>query len=141
MMLTAGHDILEYLPQRPPMVMIDKLLFSDDEKTISGLLVSEENIFFNNGYLSESGLVENIAQTAAAGVGYVCKQEQKKVPVGFIASIKDLKIHQLPEAGDEITTEVVVTNQVMAVSIIKGYVYKNKILLAECEMRIFVKPD
>ena len=140
-MLTEGNEILEYLPQRPPMVMIDKLLYSDDVKTVSGLLVSDTNIFFDKGFLSESGLVENIAQTAAAGVGYVCKQENKKVPVGFIASIKDLLIHELPKAGDEITTEVMVTNQVMAVSIIKGSVYRDKTLLAECEMRIFVKAD
>jgi 3-hydroxymyristoyl/3-hydroxydecanoyl-(acyl carrier protein) dehydratase len=140
-MLASGTEILEYLPQRPPVVMIDKLLFAGPDKTISGLLVAEDNIFFDNGFFTESGLVENIAQTAAAGVGFVCNQENRKVPVGFIASIKDLKIHQLPEAGDELTTEVVVTNQVMGVSIIEGKVFNNKVLLAECEMRIFVKPD
>jgi predicted hotdog family 3-hydroxylacyl-ACP dehydratase len=140
-MLISGNDILEFIPQRPPVVMIDKLLYAGTDKTISGLLVNENNIFFNAGFLSESGLVENIAQTAAVGMGYLSKQGNKKVPIGFIASIKDLKIHLLPAAGDEITTEVVVTNQVMEVSILKGIVYRNGELLAECEMRIFIKPE
>ena len=140
-MITNGHSILEFLPQRPPVVMIDKLIRADGDKTVSGLLVKKSNIFFDRGALSESGLVENIAQTAAAGVGYICKQENRKVPVGFIASIKDLVIHQLPREGDELETEVTVGNQVMAVSIIHGSVYCNKILLATCEMRIFVKQE
>ncbi len=140
-MLIAGNDILEFIPQRPPVVMIDKLLYAGIDKTISGLLINEDNIFFTNGHFTESGLVENIAQTAAVGMGFLSKQESKKVPVGFIASIKELKIHHLPEAGDEITTEVVVTNQVMEVSIVKGTVYKNGIVQAECEMRIFIKPE
>jgi predicted hotdog family 3-hydroxylacyl-ACP dehydratase len=140
-MLISGSDILEYIPQRPPVVMIDKLLYAGPDKTISGLLVQEENIFYYNGFLSESGLVENIAQTAAVGMGFLSKQENKQVPVGFIASIKELKIHHLPVAGDEITTEVIVTNQVMEVSIVKGIVFKGSMVLAECEMRIFIKPE
>jgi len=140
-MLISGKEILDFIPQRPPVVMIDKLLYAGSDKTISGLLIKPDNIFFNNGFFTESGLVENIAQTAAVGMGFLSKQENKSVPVGFIASIKDLKIHHLPEAGDEITTEVVVTNQIMEVSIVKGVVYKNGVVLAECEMRIFIKPE
>lgn len=138
-MLIAGNEILEYIPQRHPVVMIDKLLYAGADKTISGLLIEKENIFFNNGFLTESGLVENIAQTAAVGMGFMSRQVKKKVPVGFIASIKDLKIFQLPKVGDEIITEVVVTNQVMEVSIVKGIVFLNGEVLAECEMRIFIK--
>ncbi len=140
-MLIEGKDILEFIPQRPPVVMVDKLLYAGTDKTISGLLIDENNIFFTNGSLSESGLVENIAQTAAVGMGFLSKQESRKVPVGFIASIKDLKIFQLPVAGDEITTEVVVTNQVMDVSIVKGVVFNKGVVLAECEMRIFIKTE
>jgi len=140
-MLATENEILEFIPQRSPVVMIDKLIYCDHEKIISGLKIEPGNIFFTDDFFSESGLVENIAQTAAAGVGYVCKMENKNVSVGFIASIKDLKIFKLPEVGDEIVTEVMVTNQVMQVSIIKGTVTCNGTILAECEMRIFVKPD
>jgi predicted hotdog family 3-hydroxylacyl-ACP dehydratase len=140
-MLATGTEILEYIPQRPPVVMIDELLYCDPEKVVSGFTIDPANIFFVNGSFSESGLVENIAQTAAAGVGFTCKQENKNVTVGFIASIKDLKIYQLPGAGDVLNTEVVITNQVMQVTIIKGSTFRNGELIAECEMRIFVKPD
>ncbi len=140
-MLASGIEILEFIPQRSPMVMIDKLLFSNNEKTVSGLSIDEDCIFCENGHLSESGLVENIAQTAAAGVGYLCKMENKKVPIGFIASIKNLNVFHLPHAKDELRTEVTIINEVMDVTIINGTVHCKEILMAECEMRIFIKPD
>jgi predicted hotdog family 3-hydroxylacyl-ACP dehydratase len=140
-MIAGKEDIPEYIPQRPPMVMISSLLHSDDQTTITGLHIEPANLFAGRGVLSESGLVENIAQTAAAGVGFSCKKENKKVPVGFIASIRDLVVHALPAVGTDIVTETVVTNQVMDVSIVKGVVRQGEAVLAECEMRIFIKPE
>ncbi len=140
-MLVTGTEILECIPQRPPLVMIDKLLFADSEKSITGLYIDANNVLVENGFFSESGLLENIAQTAAAGVGYICKLENKKVPVGFIASIKHINIYHLPAVGTEITTEVKLTNRIMEVSIVTGSVYQDDVLMAECEMRIFVRPE
>ena len=140
-MLISGEAIVELIPQRHPFVMIDKLFFSDAEKTISGFEIKSDCILCGNGTLSEGGLVENIAQTAAAGVGYICKKENTPVPVGFIAAIKDLKVYKLPSAGSEIKTEITIENKVMNITIINGKTFMNEELLAECEMRIFVKPD
>ncbi len=140
-MLASGIEVHEFIPQRPPVVMIDKLIFSDVEKVISGFTVLIDCIFCEDGELSASGMVENIAQTAAAGVGYVCKMENKLVPIGFIASIKDLKIHSLPPIGTEIITEINITNQIMDITIVKGTITLNNKLLAECEMRIFIQPN
>lgn len=140
-MIAGKNTIIEYLPQRPPVVMIHHLLESDDKHTVSELMVEGHNVFLENGKFSESGLVENIAQTAAAGVGYRFKMENKKVPVGFIASIRDLKIHHLPAPGALLRTEVLNVDEIMGVSIIRGTVMSGNDLCAECEMRIFLKPD
>ena len=140
-LLAQGESILDLIPQRPPVVMISSLLFANTEKVISGFIVHPDCIFNEDGFLSASGLVENIAQTAAAGVGYNCTQENKKVPVGFIASVKDLIIHDLPPVNAEHITEINVINQIMNVTIVSGKVHLNDKLLVECEMRIFVKPD
>lgn len=140
-MITGEAGILEYIPQRPPMVMIGSLLHADEQRTVTGLRIEATNLFADRGVLSESGLVENIAQTAAAGVGFICKKENKKVPVGFIASIRDLAVHALPAVGSEIITETAVINQVMDVNIVRGVVRQGETILAECEMRIFIKPE
>lgn len=138
--MTPITNVTDYLPQRPPMVMIDTIIEAGLQQSVSALTVNSGNLFVVDGCLSESGLVENIAQTAAAGVGYLCQMEQRPVPVGFIAAIRDLSIHQLPPVGSRIDTTVENLNEVMEVRIVKGTVKLNGESIASCEMRIFVKP-
>ncbi len=118
--------------------MIDKFISSDGITSISGLTVQASCVFCEEGFLSESGLVENMAQTAAAGVGFESKRMGTRVPIGFIASIKNLEVISLPAVGTELRTEVTVINKVLDVTIINGSVSSNGRLYAQCEMRIFV---
>jgi predicted hotdog family 3-hydroxylacyl-ACP dehydratase len=130
--------ILAYIPQRAPFVMIDDLISCDETSAVSMLLVRPENFFVQNGSLTEPALIENIAQTAAARIGYICKKENKPVPVGYIASVQNLKIGELPKTGDRLQTGIVIRNQVMNVTIIAGTVQVDDRLIASCEMKIFV---
>ena len=41
----------------------------------------------SNGEFSEAGLMENIAQTAAARAGYIAVMENKPVAIGYIMSV------------------------------------------------------
>lgn len=134
-------DVLEVIPQRAPIVMIDTLRHADSVKTISIFEVKESCIFCNDGFLSESGMIENIAQTGAAGFGYTDKQQNKPISLGFIASIKNIEIHQLPPVGAVLTTEVVAQEPVMGFNIIIGKIILNDEIIASCEMRIFVQPN
>lgn len=140
-MIADKNSITDYLPQRRPVVMIDQLVEADERRTVSSLTVLEDNIFCLNGFLTESGLVENIAQTAAAGVGYICKKQARPVPVGFIASIRDLRISRLPSLNTVLYTETLNVDEVMGVSIVRGTVKCGEEEIAGCEMRIFVKPE
>jgi len=137
--IIEGDDILNLIPQKPPMVMVDKLLHFEETKTISGLYISEKNIFVENGLFQESGLTENIAQTAALHTGYLCRQENKAVPIGFIGAIKNLIIHSLPKVGSEIETEINIQYEVFDFTLITGKTTCNNQLIAECEMKIFLK--
>ncbi|HET9053858.1 MAG TPA: 3-hydroxyacyl-ACP dehydratase [Cyclobacteriaceae bacterium] len=138
-MLAARTDIERFIPQREPMVMIHELHEADEQHAVTTLLIEQNNTFLDSGKLAEPGLIENIAQTAAAQVGYVCAQLNKPVPIGYIAAIKDLVIHGLPELNTQIRTVVEVVNVVMDITLIRGTVHQNNQLLCECEMRIFVK--
>lgn len=138
-MLATLNDIEQYIPQRKPMVMIHELHEADERHAVTTLRIEKNNTFLDSGKLTEPGLVENIAQTAAAQVGYVCAQHDKPVPIGYIAAVKDLAIHGLPELDTQIRTIVEVMNVVMDITLIRGSVYQNNQLLCECEMRIFVK--
>lgn len=144
--LIEGADVSILIPQKPPVEMVDKLWFNDETTTISGFTIKKENIFCQDGFFSESGIIENIAQTAALRVGYMVSLMEKngekvKPPVGYIGAIKRLIIHQLPEVGSELRTEVVIQQVVFDVTIITGKTTVNDETIAECEMKIFLKKD
>jgi len=137
-----GKDrIRELIPQRDPIVMIDALIFSDETRTVSSFEVDKNNIFVSDGYLSESGMIENIAQTAAARVGYIAMQRSAAIPIGFIAGIKDLKIYSLPKISSVLITEIVIENTVMGMTIISGKTVCEDKILVTCEMKIFINPE
>ena len=119
--------------------MIDELMSCDEINSKTKFLVKADNILIDNDELSEAGLTENIAQTAAAGFGYLSQKNNKPVLVGFIAAIKNLEVFALPKIGEIIETTVAITNQVFDVTIISGRVKRNGELLASCEMKIFIK--
>lgn len=138
-MLVTQDDITKYIPQRAPMVMIHDLVEATEECAITELKITSENIFVQHGVLAEPGLVENIAQTAAVQVGYVCVQKNIPVPIGYIAAVKDLTFFNLPAVNTTIKTTVKVKNQVLDITLIEGEVEQNDEVLCRCEMRIFAK--
>lgn len=133
-------DVLILIPQRPPFVMVDTLVSASGNTTLTTLLILPGNVLVSDGELSEAGLAENIAQTAAAGAGYAAKQLGKPVQPGFIGAIKNLEVFALPKVGDIIETKVTIENQIFDVTIIKGKVTCKGEIIAQCEMKIFIQP-
>ena len=131
-------NVENLLPQKPPFVMIDKLLSSGETITTTGFSIMEDNIFVEKGIFKEPGLVENIAQTAAARAGYISQTENKPVMVGYIAAVNNLQVFALPKTGDELITEITVENQIFAVSLISGKITCNQQVIAQCSMKIFI---
>jgi predicted hotdog family 3-hydroxylacyl-ACP dehydratase len=140
-MTLPTQDLLTLIPQRWPFVMIDTLVSSDEVATYTTLLVRAENVLVNDGELSEAGLVENIAQTAAARAGYIAQQLGKPMQPGFIGAVKNLEVFALPKVGDTMETEVKIETQIFDVTIIKGKITCKGVTLAHCEMKIFIQPQ
>ena len=69
--------IIDLIPQRDPIVMIDKFVGITNGISETQLTIKDNNIFVENGCFTEFGLIEHIAQSAAARVGYICKNECK----------------------------------------------------------------
>jgi 3-hydroxymyristoyl/3-hydroxydecanoyl-(acyl carrier protein) dehydratase len=136
--MMAEENILHLIPQRPPFVMVGRLLHADENGTRTSFRIKEENIFVEKGRFREAGLMENIAQTAAAGAGYLSRLENKPVQVGYIGAVKNLEVSGLPETGDELVTEIKVESRIFNVAVVSGIVRCNEKILAKCEMKIFI---
>jgi len=136
-MIFPVEDIIPLIPQKPPFVLVDRLLFTDEDTTRSSFAVTANTIFVKDGNFQEAGLLENIAQTAALRAGYFSQTENKPVKLGYIGAVKDLAIFSLPKVGDELITEIVIIDTVFDVTVIEGKVLHNGQLLAQCEMKVF----
>lgn len=139
MSLVSIENITEYIPQRAPIVMVDTIEYCEGNKTITTFKVQPDNIFVKNGFLQEPGIIENIAQTAAAKAGYEVKKLGAEPLVGFIGAVKDLLIHDLAPVGSTIETTVTLKMEVMGVTLIEGKSTCNGKDIASCEMKIILQ--
>lgn len=130
--------IHELIPQRPPFVMVDEIRHCDEKKTVSVFEIKEDNILCDNNFFSEAGLIENLAQTAAARMGYLSRTEGKDPLIGYIGAVKNLTIYFIPETLTKLTTEIEIVSEIMGFTVIAGRVTAGDQIAAECEMRIFL---
>ncbi len=135
-----GIDIHELLPQQEPFVMIGQLVHFDMVRTVTETVISPENIFVENGHFSASGLIENIAQTCAARIGYFNKFIQKKgIQIGFIGAIRHLEVLDLPKTGEVITTTVDVKQEIFGMTLTEATITCGNRTLVTTEMKIAIK--
>lgn len=138
-MLANLKQIRNLIPQKEPMMMVDGLIEHGEKQTVSKLKLSKNNLFCKNGFFYEPGLIENMAQTAALRSGYEAFLKNEKPKIGFIGSLKNISIYELPKDTDELNTKITVLNELLQALIIRCEVFADKKLMAEGEMTIFLK--
>lgn len=138
--------ITTLIPQQPPFVMVDKLLFCDVEKTKTSFTIKSDNVFLEplrccqqlqsgvEAVFSQSGIVENVAQTCAARMGYL--GDRQNVKIGMIGSISDFEIFYLPKINDEIFTEIVVETEIGNIVLLNASVVCNEKTVATGKMKV-----
>ena len=89
------HDISigGILPQREPFVFVDRLEHYDDVETVTSFTVREGHLMVQDGVLSAPGILENMAQSSAARIGYLCKYIlHVPVRIGYIGAIRKFRV-------------------------------------------------
>lgn len=135
-------DIHELLPQQDPFVMVDHLIFFDETRTVTELTIKNDNLFCEDGELTASGLIENVAQTCAARIGYVNKYIlQKGIQIGFIGAIRNFDILKLPSVGETITTTVDVEEEVFNMTLATASVKCGEQVIVNTSIKIAIKEE
>jgi predicted hotdog family 3-hydroxylacyl-ACP dehydratase len=141
--------IKKFLPHRAPMLMVDMILEMDDEKVETIFEIREDNIFLENGFFTESGLVENMAQTCSAVVAknyFINENDIDKSGinvVGFISGIKTLQIHSLPQVNNVVVTKALLVSKFITESYslctMKCKASRAEELLLEGEITLYIQ--
>jgi len=135
-------DIHELLPQQEPFVMIGCLTQIDEVRTVTETVISPQNIFVDDGQFSASGLIENIAQSCAARIGFVNKYIlHNGIQIGVIGAVKNFEVVSLPKAGQTINTTVDTVSEVFGMTLAKATVTCEGEVLATTDIKIGVRSE
>jgi len=136
-------DIRTLLPQQPPMVMVDRLISADEKSATTSLRIREDNIFVSDGRLNAYALIEVMAQTAAAQLGYEdkCLRGCQEVRIGYIGSIKRMHIEDVPKTGETLTTRMQVQEDFMNMKLVAVESFVNDRQIATAELTIAISED
>ena len=135
-------DINELLPQQEPFVMIGCLTQIDEVRTVTETVISPQNIFVDDGQFSASGLIENIAQSCAARIGFVNKYIlHNGIQIGVIGAVKNFQVVSLPKAGQTINTTVDTVSEVFGMTLAKATVTCEGEVLATTDIKIGVRSE
>ncbi len=116
-------DIHTVLPQQEPFVMVQTLTRFALDTSTTQTCIHEDNLLVDEGCFSAAGLMENMAQTCAARVGFYNRYIlNKPVRVGVIGAIRDYQIFRLPPVGSLLTTTVDVEEEIFGMTLARGVV-------------------
>lgn len=132
-------DVSSLIPQKVPFVMVETLVLFNESEVVSSYKIKESNIFYNGSVFTESGLIENMAQTVALHTGYDFFRKGEQAPVGYIGSVKKVSIAVLPILNEVITTKATILHEFMGVTMvsIKVFNVKNE-EIASSEMKTVI---
>ena len=132
-------NIGHLIPQKFPFVMVDTLVSFSKTVVIAEFTIKKENLFLLNDELSETGLIENMAQTVALHTGYDFFLRGEEAPTGYIGSIKKIEIEKLPKIGETITTKVNILQEFLGITLVEIEVFdKNKGIIASGQMKTVI---
>lgn len=138
-MLADKKLVSTLIPQDYPMIMVDELISNNNLETSSSFLILEDNIFCSDGLFREPGLIENIAQTAALRAGYQAFVNNEQPLIGYIGSVKKLRIFGLPNINERLLTSVKIVSELMNAIIIEGEIKVGDSIVARGNLNIFLQ--
>lgn len=113
-----GTEVTKLLPHKPPFLLISHLVGMNENRAITQFDIPNDHILLQNNHLSEVGLLENLAQSAALSAGFAHFTSKKPAmdsynpPLGYMGSIKKISISRLPHYSEKIETRTILSNSI-----------------------------
>lgn len=130
-------DIHEILPQREPFLFCDHIVDFTDSSAATEYTVPEEGLFIEDGLLRSDVLVEIMAQTAAARLGYKAIYiDHTPVRIGVIGSVKNFQVLRRPSPGELLRTEITVIHDVFGITLVGAETKSGEETVASGQLKI-----
>ena len=139
-MTVSGNDIKRLIPQREPFLMIEKCEATEPSVAHTALSVTADNYFIlPDATMAETGLLEHIAQSAAALVGMQALQADSKPRIGLIGEVKHYTCHRRPTVGERVETTIRFGLSFGNVTLAEGECRVGQETIAQAQLKIFMQ--
>lgn len=137
--VTPARDVI---PHRPPIVFIDGVSVAEDGPVTSTFTVPEASPYLDGeGRLLPEAMLEVMAQCFAAGAGLRAARAGQDISWGYLAAVKDLRIHAAAFSGDALQAEAEHRMSVGPLHIVDCRVLRDGICIASAQLKIFIPED
>ena len=128
------------IPQRAPILMVDRLLEAQDDTARTCLTIRPDNFFLDkDGCLDETGLIEHIAQSASALAGYkALRAGASRPPVGYIGEVKRFRLLRRPQRGETVITAISFGTETGGITLLTGETRVGDETVASTQMKISI---
>ncbi|MDD5005578.1 MAG: 3-hydroxyacyl-ACP dehydratase FabZ [Candidatus Omnitrophica bacterium] len=142
------EDLKRILPQRYPFLMIDRVIYSGQDKVVALKNVSVNEGFFEGHFPDEKVMpgvliIEAIAQTGIVLVHNVKSKEKKidkdKKRIYFLGGINKVRFFQPVKPGDQLKIEVKPVKLISNIGMICGEVFVKDKKVAQAELSFSMK--
>ena len=120
------------------MVMVDRLVCADEKSAETMLDIRQDNIFVEDGVLKSYAMIENMAQTCAAQLGFLDRylHDKHDVRIGYIGAVKRMQILSVPRVGETLRTRITVQEDFVDMKLVSAESYVGEQLIATAELTI-----
>ena len=138
-MLLKGEDIKKLIPQRYPFIMVDEFEHCGDQTAATALTIRKDNYFMlPDGTMAETGLMEHIAQSAAALAGYLSLQSEEP-HIGLIGEVKHFECKRRPREEERVETGICFGFSMGNVTLVEGKCSVKGEEIAAAKLKIFMQ--
>jgi radical SAM protein with 4Fe4S-binding SPASM domain len=128
----------EFVPQKPPMRIVDRLVGLGERSAEVSVTVSDEMPFVSeDGTVDEVAYFEMLAQSIAALNAFKNMEEPESSAGGYLVGAQDLEILGTARVGDTLNVSIFKESRFGKFGVIKGTVSRNDAVLARGEIKIW----
>lgn len=134
-------DVHGLLPQQEPFVFISALTALGRSHVVTETAVGSRCRLVSNGMMTTAGMIEMMAQTCAARVGYINKFILKRgVVPGLLAAVRGMSVSGHPRIGQTAVTSVVIEASAFGMTSARAEISAGGETMAVAEIRLADAP-
>ncbi len=130
------------IPQRPPMQLIDEVVDITDNSIQTKLEIRPDNIFLSGGRLENCALIECLAQSTAALLGYRTHGGNTPPAIGFLVGMQNIRFTSAAiRIGDVLLINVIETAAISNYGMYRGQVFLDRSEVCSGTLKLFSREN